>query len=127
MTSVTKTWAFGLVMLTTLLATAAQFFLKTGLNQLSPAPTFFAIATNIPLLLGVFLYALGSFILIFAFKGGEVSGLYPVVSTSFVWVALSAHFFLGEQVHPLRWAGIAIIIVGILMIGYAGRHVEATA
>ncbi len=127
MTSVTKTWAFGLVMLTTLLATTAQFFLKTGVGQLPAAFSLTAIFTNVPLLLGVFLYALGSFIMILAFKGGEVSGLYPVISTSYVWVALIAYFLLGEQVHALRWTGIVIIITGILMIGYAGRQVEATA
>ncbi|MBI4150900.1 hypothetical protein HY492_02130 [Candidatus Woesearchaeota archaeon] len=122
MTSVTKTWAFGLVILTTLFATTAQFFLKTGVTQLPASFSLLSIFTNIPLLLGVLFYALGSGIMILAFKGGEVSGLYPVVSTSFVWVALSAHFLLGEQVHALRWVGIIIIISGILMIGYAGRH-----
>jgi undecaprenyl phosphate-alpha-L-ara4N flippase subunit ArnE len=125
MTSVTKTWAFFLVVVTTVLATGAQFFLKSGVAALPAQMTLSAVITDIPLLFGVFLYGLGAFIMVLALKGGDVSGLYPVVSTSFVWVALLAHFLLGEAVHWLRWTGIIIIIAGIFVIGYAGRHPEA--
>lgn len=116
MTSVTKGWAIGLVLLTTFLTSAAQFFLKTAVAS------FPVIFTNVPLLIGVFLYAIGSAILILAFKGGEVSVLYPIVATSYLWVALISYFFLAEQVHFLRWTGIGVIIIGISLIGFGSRN-----
>ncbi len=110
MTSVTKTWALALMVFTTLLTTLAQFFLKTGLALL---PSIF---TNVSLLAGVLLYVLGAALMIFAFKGGEVSVLYPIIATSYVWVALVSHFFLHEQVHMFRWIGIGIIVLGIILV-----------
>ncbi|MBI4145273.1 EamA family transporter [Candidatus Woesearchaeota archaeon] len=116
MTSVTKAWAFGLVLLTTLLTTTAQFFLKTATAR------FPDIFTNWPLLIGIAIYAIGSGIMILAFKGGEVSVLYPVIATSYVWVALIAHFYLGESVHLLRWIGIFTIVLGITFVGFGGKR-----
>ena len=114
MTSVTKVWAFALVILTTLLTTTAQFFLKTSVGMLP--------RLTIPLLAGVALYALGSVVMILAFKGGEVSVLYPVIATSYIWVALVARFLLHEEVHLLRWIGIVVIVAGISVIGLASKN-----
>ena len=109
MTSVTRFWAFGLIILTTILTTAAQFLLKSGLQQ-----SLF----NRWLIGGVVLYALGSAIMILAFKGGDVSELYPVFASSYIWVALIAYFVLGESVHWLRWTGIIVVIIGISLISF---------
>ena len=113
MTSVTKAWAFGLVVLTTLFTTFAQFFTKIGVGLLP--------ALNWPIVVGIGLYAIGSAVMILAFKGGEVSVLYPVLATSYIWVALLAYFWFGEAVHILRWAGILVIIIGITVVGAAHR------
>lgn len=113
MTSVTKIWAFALVILTTLLTTTAQFFLKTSVGLLPKL--------TISLLAGVALYAFGSVVMILAFKGGEVSVLYPLIATSYIWVALVARFLLHEEVHVLRWIGIVVIVAGISIIGVASK------
>lgn len=113
MTSVTKTWAFGLIVLTTLFTTLAQFFLKSSSDVdalISP-----------PLFLGLFFYAVASCFMILAFKGGEVSALYPVLATSYIWVAIVSYTWFGETIHAFRWAGIIVIIAGITLVGVAGR------
>ena len=112
---VTRTWAFGLVLITTILITVAQYFLKTGVS------TFPEVLLNIPLIIGVLIYAVGSVFMILAFKGGEVSVLYPVIATSYIWVALISLVYLNESITPLRWIGIAIVIVGITAIGFGSK------
>jgi drug/metabolite transporter (DMT)-like permease len=116
----TKRWAFFLIVLTTVLTTLAQYFLKAGIGQL---PLLF---TNVALLTGIGIYALGAFVMILAFKGGDVSSLYPVIATSYVWVALESWLFFGESIHWLRWLGIGVIIVGVSIVGLSGRQ-AATA
>ena len=42
----------------------------------------------------------------------------PASSFSYAVVALLATTWLGEHVPPLRWAGIAIICLGVLLVGH---------
>lgn len=97
-----------LMFLVTLIIAAAQYLLKIGL-----ATGFI----NIYTLGGAALYAIGSFVMILAFKGGDVSTLYPVIATSYIWVTLVSFFILHESVHILRWTGVGVIIAGITLVG----------
>ena len=65
---------------------------------------------------------MGGTLLIIAFKGGEVSVLYPIIATSYVWVSLLSMKFLDEKINIFKWIGISIIIAGIILIGYGSKH-----
>ncbi|MBN1645149.1 hypothetical protein JW851_03880 [Candidatus Woesearchaeota archaeon] len=115
----TKWWAIALVLLCTLLTTTAQIFLKLGANKL---PVIFL---NWQLFLGIFLYGMGAFVLIIAFKGGEVTVIYPIFASSYIWVSLlSAHFF-SELLSTLKIAGIFIVIFGITFIAIGSKRKSA--
>ncbi len=45
-----------------------------------------------------------------------VSTAFPITSLSFVTVTLLSRWLLGEEVTPLRWAGVALILVGTSLI-----------
>ena len=45
-----------------------------------------------------------------------VSTAFPITSLSFVMVTLLSRWLLGEQVTPLRWAGVGLILVGTCLI-----------
>jgi len=45
-----------------------------------------------------------------------VSTAFPITSLSFVMVTLLSRWLLGEQVTPLRWAGVGLILVGTSLI-----------
>jgi undecaprenyl phosphate-alpha-L-ara4N flippase subunit ArnE len=109
----TKKWAIGLVILCTLFTASAQFFFKKGAAAL-PSITIFAVA-------GLACYAIGAVFLMAAFKGGEVTVLYPIFSTSFVWVVLISQYILGEYISIYKWLGILFIITGIIFITTATR------
>ena len=47
----------------------------------------------------------------------DYSYVQPSGSLSFATVALLSYFLLGELVTPLRWLGIAIICLGVFVVG----------
>jgi len=111
----TKKEAIALVLLCTFLTAAGQMFLKIGSGNLSFS--ILKLLSNLPLIIGFALYALGAVILVIALKHGELSVLYPIIAMSFVWVSFLSIIFLTEIMTFLRWAGVITIIIGISLIG----------
>ena len=118
----TKAWAIGLMVLCTAFTSVAQIFYKLGAERLSL--DFFALITNLPLITGMVLYILGAVIMIIAFKGGEVSVLYPIIATSYIWVSLMSLYFFGDALNLFRWTGIFVIITGIIFISVGSKEKE---
>src|SRR3989338_3992282 len=115
----TKLWAALLVLFTTLLTSSAQILWKKG----SATLTFdvLGVITNYYLISGILLYVIGGILIIISFRGGEVSVLYPIIATSYVWVSLLSVKFLGETMNKFKWTGVAAIIIGIILIGYGSK------
>src|SRR3989338_8060873 len=74
---------------------------------------------NVPLIIGMACYGLSVLIYIPALKGGELSVIYPLVSISYVLAALYSVWLLKERMTLQKWAGIALIMFGIALIGIA--------
>ena len=116
----TKLWAILLVLFTTLLTSSAQILYKLGV----PALKFdlMSILTNYYLIGGLILYGIGAILMIISFRGGEVSVLYPIIATSYIWVSLLSVKFLGETMNILKWLGVVSIIAGIVSINYNRKY-----
>ncbi len=114
----TASWAIGLVIVCTIFTSLGQLFLKLGIKT---ALLNLELLTNYNLIIGLVFYAIGAILLIIAFKGGELSVLYPIIAASFIWVALLSHFYLHESISLIRWVGVAIIVLGISFIGRGSR------
>ena len=56
--------------------------------------------------------------MILSLRGGEVSVLFPIIATSYIWVSFLSVFFLGEKMSFFRWLGVVSIVLGISLIGY---------
>ena len=115
----TKWWAIALVLLCTLLTTSAQIFLKRGADNL---PLIFF---NNSLFIGVILYSIGAAVLIMAFKGGEVTVIYPIFASSYIWVSLLSAYLFSEPLGLLKIAGIFIVIFGITFIAIGSKKGSA--
>ncbi len=115
----TKTWAVLLVLSCTAITTSAQIFYKLGANVLQF--NLFSLITNYNLIIGLGLYAIGAALLIIALKGGELSVLYPIIATSYIWVTLASSYFFNEPVNLFKWIGIACVIIGVTVIGYGSK------
>ena len=121
----TKLWAIGLIVLTTLLTSSAQLLYKKGSETLEF--NLFAILTNYSLLLGLLLYIIGAFLLIIALKGGDLSVLYPIIATSYIWVGIFSYLLFDEPLNYLRWLGIITIFFGVIFVGIGGKHPKRAA
>lgn len=115
----TKLWAVGIVLFSTLLTSTAQLFYKYGSEKLSL--DILSLITNYELVAGMVLYAIGGILLILSFRGGEVSVLYPIFATSYIWVSFLSIYFLGETMNIFKWLGIFTIIAGIVLIGFGSK------
>ena len=119
----TKLWAMGVVLFCTLLTSTAQLFYKYGAAKLSF--DILSIITNYELLMGILLYAVGGILMILSFRGGEVSVLYPIIATSYIWVSFLSIYFLGETMNLFKWIGVITIVLGIALIGFGSRESAA--
>ena len=115
----TKLWAALLVLFTTLLTSSAQIFYKLGSKTITLDPL--SIITNYYLFGGLLLYAVGGILMIISFRGGEVSVLYPIIATSYIWVSFLSIYFLGEVMNAYKWLGVLGIIAGIALIGFGSK------
>lgn len=114
----TKSWAIGLMLICTLLASGGQILLKIG----SKTASFnISLLTNYTLIVAFLIYGVAGTILIFALKGGELSVLYPIIATSFIWVSFLSLYFLGEAMNSWKLAGIVAIIIGVSFIGVGSK------
>ena len=116
----TKLWAILLILFTTLLISSAQILYKLGIPSLKF--NLISIIANYFLIGGLVLYGIGAILMIISFRGGEVSVLYPIIATSYIWVSLLSIYFLGEKMNAFRWIGVFIIIAGIIAISYGSKQ-----
>ena len=117
----TKSWAVLLVLLLTILISAAQIFWKFGTQKLSLNLT--SLLTNYQILIGFVLFFVVAVLFVIALKGGELTVLYPLLATSYVLVSLiSPLFFPSDKLNAIKLLGIIIIIVGVYFIARGMHH-----
>ncbi len=118
-------WAtFALVLLGVLLNAGAQLLLKAGvrpLGSLSPSwatlvPTLLQVLAQWPILAGLGCYVVSVGVWIVALSRTEVSLAYPMLSLGYVVNALAAWWLFGEALNPARWAGMLLILGGVLVM-----------
>jgi drug/metabolite transporter (DMT)-like permease len=115
-----------LVLIATLIGGAGHVMLSKGMQtvgDLTEAPALRAAgamavrALSSPwLLLGVALQATFFAMYLTLLSRAQVSQLLPMTALDYVVVALLARVVLAEAVTPARWAGIALIIVGVVLV-----------
>ncbi len=105
-------------------------FLSKGLKQIGPAESISVRevarvsrrgATNPSILLGVALEAAFFGALLYLLSQKDVSLIWPLTSLGFVLTALSARLLLHEEVSALRWAGVALIVIGAGLVSYSEK------
>jgi drug/metabolite transporter (DMT)-like permease len=108
-------FAVFLMVACTLFTSIAQVFYKIGALRLPE------IITNYHILIGLILYGIGALILVTAFKFGEVTLLYPIIATSYIWVSILSWIVFSETIRVFKWFGIAFIIAGITVIALGSK------
>ena len=67
--------------------------------------------------LGIFLYGASTMFYIVALRKEELSIIYPLVSTTYVWTTLFSVKFLKEEMNHWKWLGLTAIVLGVILIG----------
>ncbi|MDD5680429.1 MAG: EamA family transporter [Candidatus Omnitrophica bacterium] len=109
----------------TILATG-QTFIKQGMdtvedvNLLSPRSILRFIRfciTRVEILFGLGLNTISLTIWLIILSFADLSQAYPLDSLQYIVIAFFAKTFLKEDMHWLRWVGIALIVVGVAVVG----------
>lgn len=116
-----------LIVIMVSVAPLGDMFLRRGMEQVGAMPGwapselfdfFFAAFTSSTIWIGIGLL-LGFFIAyLLVLSWADYSYVLPASSISTLVVALLAHFLLHETVRPLRWAGVALVCLGVFVVGH---------
>lgn len=104
-------------------AAIGQLILKIGMNQVGAVQlnngiiqSFIRMFTNPYVVGGLGFFGLNAFLWLIVLSREKLSFVYPMVAFAYIVTILLSKFVLHEDIPPLRWGGLAVIIVGILMI-----------
>ena len=110
-----------LLLLAILVGVAGQLLLKFGMAR---QPEFrvvdmTSLLRNWPVLTGFGCYGLSTVLYLQVLAKLELSLAYPTVSIGYVLVIVLSRVLLKESVSPGRWMAVAIICVGVVLVGLA--------
>ena len=95
----------------------AQYLFKKGVPRFSASIGGLLLLTrNRMVIAGIAVYVAGLLVYLVALGSGQLSFVYPAFSSTFIFVILISHFKLNERITTARLAGVALIIVGILLV-----------
>lgn len=104
-------------------AAVGQMILKIGMNQVGAirlsdgfVNIFTRVFTNLYIVGGLAFFGVNAILWLAVLSREKLSFAYPLVAFAYIVTILLAKFVLHEQVPLLRWAGLGVIVVGILMI-----------
>ena len=83
--------------------------------------------TNGPILLGIALEAVFFAALLYLLAKAEVSLVWPLTSLGFVITTLAAWLIGREQVSPLRWTGVLLIVIGAAVVGWSQKQTGSSS
>lgn len=110
--------------------TTGVILLSKGLRKLegpknySPAEIVKLIGRGIAnhhIVLGVAFEAVFFAGLLIMMSNADVSFVWPLTSLTFVFSTIAARFYLNEQIDPLRWAGVILIVCGAGLITFTEK------
>lgn len=101
------------VLLSTLFTSAGQIFWKLGFTGEG--------ILNIWFLFGCMAYGGGALLMILALRKGELSLVYPILATSYIWVSIVSVRLFGDVLGSLRISGLVVIICGVVLLGFSSR------
>jgi multidrug transporter EmrE-like cation transporter len=109
-------------------SSTAHVLLKKGMSQhqysalelSSIWDSVFSIATSPWVLLGMILHVAALVIWLWALSRVDITFAYPFLAVGYVLVSLMAWLWLGESITSTRFFGMAVIVVGIVILSRGG-------
>ena len=98
-----------------ILAIITTAFMTAGMAFLKPAALMLP-QIGAQLVLGILMYAIAAVCLVYALKEGNLTVIFPILSTAVVWVSMIAIIFFNEAVGMTGGAGILLIVTGSILV-----------
>ena len=111
----TPTKSIVLFLIASVLGAFGQYLYKKGAQV--PIQNFFDWATNWRFIIGIICYIGVMVLFVTAFKiGGELTVLYPIYASTFIWALFIGIFMLKETITLHKIIGVVLIILGMFFI-----------
>ena len=115
------------ILIATMCTAVGETFLSFGMKRIGLENAsfwrwFLLVATNPAVLIGVFFAACFFFLYLLTLSWADLSFVMPLTALSYLFAAILAKVFLKEQISWMRWTGILVIVVGIVLIAAEERH-----
>ena len=111
----------GVILLATLAVSLGEALLAKGMKQTNSVTgdlwAQIRGVLNPAVLIGTLLMTSYFVLYMLALKWADISFVLPFTALSYLIVALLAKFYLHETVTPSRWLGVAIIMLGVVVVG----------
>lgn len=103
-----------LTALSAFIGSIGQLEFKQGANNLQF--DFKLLLTNYHLIIAIAVYSLSTVFYVYALNKENLSILYPIVATSYIWTLIFSKVFLKEPVGLTSWVGVFFILLGVTLI-----------
>jgi drug/metabolite transporter (DMT)-like permease len=118
-----------LILVSVTLAAVAQLALKAGMNRVNDrigelhlnGEALRAVGTTPMVWLGLVLFGLSAVVWLAVLSRTSLSFAYPFAALTYILILLFDLLVLHEEVPPLRWAGVAVIATGIVLVSRTGN------
>jgi len=118
-----------LILLSVALAAVAQLTLKHGIDQVAArsgalrlgSESLRHVATTPAVWAGLVMFGLSAIVWLAVLSRTSLSFAYPFASLTYVLILLADRFVLDQEIPALRYAGVAFIVVGIVLVAQT-RH-----
>lgn len=111
--SIYKLLIYPIMVIATVLGAVGQVYFKRGAMG---AENLIRLIFNQNTILGLLLYGGATVLYLIALKVEQLSKLSPIIALSYVWTVLLAMLWLGEQVPLVRWLGVILIVIGVVLV-----------
>lgn len=109
-----------------MIATGAQLLLRAGMERVGyiganrlgkPIALAVQVATEPRVVLGLLLFGFSAAMWLVVLSRIPLSLAYPFAGLTYLFVTIFSRWVLHEQVPPLRWFALSLIVAGIVLVG----------
>jgi len=111
------------IMIAIVFSVISQLLIKAGLNtlgniNLSQGFTSFYLKIFLSpwVIMGIVAYTIAGFFWLYSLTKVDLSFAYPFLALSYVMILLFSRVFFYESVSLLRWAGVLVICLGVILV-----------
>lgn len=104
-----------------LLGTIAQLALKYGIDRRAAGGSAArsSLAASPFFWLWFACYGASALLWLWSLRSVPLSQAFPIIGLQFALVPLASGWLLGEHLHARQWAGVAVIVLGVMLVGHS--------